>query len=139
MKLYFSCSVTGGRTQAEVYQELVAEMLTLGHEVPTAHLSDSDIVEQESLSDPAEIYARDMHWLHDSDVIVAEVTTPSHGVGYEIAMAVNQAKPVLCLYEEGCRVSKILTGNSSPNFEIHAYSSVQEARQLLREFLARKR
>jgi nucleoside 2-deoxyribosyltransferase len=135
MNIYFSCSITGGRAEEQVYQALVTEMLALGHEVPTAHLSQPDVLDLEKRSQPAEIYTRDMRWLQGCDVVVAEVTSPSHGVGYEIAIALTLKKPVLCLYERGRKVSKILTGNSSPYLKLSAYSSIDEAKEAVRGFL----
>jgi nucleoside 2-deoxyribosyltransferase len=135
MKIYFSCSITGGRKEEGIYQALVEEMLKLGYEVPTAHLSGSNIMELESLAQAEEIFNRDMNWLQDCDVVVAEVTTPSHGVGYEIAIALTSGKPVFCCYQQGRKVSKILTGNTSPNLAIRPYESVEEAKTLMREFL----
>jgi nucleoside 2-deoxyribosyltransferase len=135
MNIYFSCSITGGRAEEQVYQALVTEMLALGHEVPTAHLSQPDVLDLEKRSQPAEIYTRDMRWLQGCDVVVAEVTSPSHGVGYEIAIALTLKKPVLCLYERGRKVSKILTGNSSLYLKLSAYSSIDEAKEAVRGFL----
>lgn len=136
MNIYFSCSITGGRTEERVYQALVEEMLALGHEVPTAHLSSSDVLQAESAAQPAEIYTRDMNWLHHCDLVVAEVTSPSHGVGYEIAIALTLGKPVLCCYQKDRKISMILTGNSSPNLTLRAYGSVAEAAVIVRDFLA---
>ncbi|KAF5897383.1 2'-deoxynucleoside 5'-phosphate N-hydrolase 1, partial [Clarias magur] len=44
------------------------------------------------------IYGRDMEWLAKSEVVVAEVTQPSLGVGYEIGQAVAMKKRILCLF-----------------------------------------
>ncbi len=137
MNIYFSCSITGGRTEEENYQALVAEMLALGHDVPTAHLSQPNIMDLEMQSQPAEIFARDMRWLENCDAVVAEVTSPSHGVGYEIAVALTLEKPVLCCYQQGRKVSMILTGNSSSYLTMAAYSSIEEAKAAVREFLSR--
>jgi hypothetical protein len=40
-----------------------------------------------------------MSWLKEADVIVAEVSTPSLGVGYEIGKAEDMGKRILCLYK----------------------------------------
>lgn len=137
MNIYFSCSITGGRADEEVYQLLVAEMLRQGHTVPTAHLSSSKIVELETVVDPEEIFQRDMGWLEGCDAVVAEVSTPSHGVGYEIAVGLNLKKPVFCCYRKGRRVSKIITGNNSATLSVHEYASDGELLSRLDEFLAR--
>jgi nucleoside 2-deoxyribosyltransferase len=136
MKIYFSCSITGGRADEEIYQLLVEEMLRQGIEVPTAHLSESGIVELEKVVDAAEIYQRDMAWLRECDAVVAEVSTPSHGVGYEIALAITLGKPVLCCYRKGRKVSKIITGNDSQNLMVREYSSSGEAIIHLQKFIS---
>jgi nucleoside 2-deoxyribosyltransferase len=137
MNIYFSCSITGGRADEEIYQHLVAEMLRQGHEVPTAHLSSSEVMEMETVVDANEIFVRDMAWLEESDAVVAEVSTPSHGVGYEIAVGLALHKPVFCCYRKGRRVSKIITGNNSPTLTVHEYESHQDAVVMMNEFLAR--
>lgn len=43
------------------------------------------------------IYKRDVDWLLESDFVIAEVTQPSLGVGYELGFAEAKGKPVLCL------------------------------------------
>lgn len=45
-----------------------------------------------------DILERDMQWLAQAHVVIAEVTQPSLGVGFEIARAVTLNKPVLCLF-----------------------------------------
>lgn len=137
MNIYFSCSITGGRTEEKIYQAIVAELLALGHEVPTAHLSHANVVDVEKVAQPAEIYARDMRWLHNCDAVVAEATSPSHGVGYEIAVALTLGKPVFCCYQKERRVSMILTGNSSPTLTLCPYASEREMMTAMRSFLSR--
>ena len=135
MNIYFSCSITGGRNEEEVYQALVKEMLALGHQVPTAHLSKSNVLEVEKIAKPEEIFARDIRWLRNCDAVVAEVTSPSHGVGYEIAVALMLEKPVLCCFKKDRKVSMILTGNSSANLSLYPYESADQAVAGLREFI----
>jgi 2'-deoxynucleoside 5'-phosphate N-hydrolase len=137
MKIYFSCSITGGRNEEKVYGEMVKAMLAAGYEVPTAHLSSPDVMKMETVVDPEEIFTRDMRWLEECDAVVAEVSTPSHGVGYEIALGLTMQKPVLCCYQQGKRVSKILTGNRHPNLTLIAYDTAETAVQVVIDFLAK--
>ncbi|CAI9532062.1 unnamed protein product [Staurois parvus] len=44
------------------------------------------------------IHDRDVKWLQQADVVVAEVTQPSLGVGYELGRAVAMNKKILCLF-----------------------------------------
>jgi len=136
MKIYFSCSITGGRNEESVYQQLVETMESLGHDVPTAHLASPAVMEMEKVVLPKEIFTRDMAWLEESDVVVAEVSTPSHGVGYEVAVGLLAGKPVFCCSQAGKRVSMIITGNTSKNLTLFIYEDVQEAIGALKEFLS---
>ncbi|HNB51303.1 MAG TPA: hypothetical protein PK530_05150, partial [Anaerolineales bacterium] len=70
-----------------------------------------------------------------SEVLIAEVSTPSHGVGYEIGYALGLGKRVLCLHREGARVSKMITGNPDPNLTVCAYTSPEAGVAIMREFL----
>ena len=135
MNIYFSCSITGGRKDQPVYQFLVDALLQDGHIVPTAHLSDANIQVLETVETAEDVYQRDVEWVRGCDVLVAEVTTPSHGVGYEIALAESLGKPVFCCFEQGKRVSKMITGNPSPNFRVQSYQSPEEAVRHMQEFL----
>jgi nucleoside 2-deoxyribosyltransferase len=89
----------------------------------------------ERVVDPVEVYTRDVAWLREADALVAEVSTPSHGVGYEIALALTLGKPVLCLYRQGARVSKMITGNTEPALSVAAYADEAQAIQLMHAFL----
>ena len=137
MNIYFACSITGGRDFERIYKDLTLALLASGHIIPTAHLAESNVMAVESEISPREVYDRDMDWIRGCDVLIAEVSVPSHGVGYEIGFALGERKPVLCLYQEGRKVSKMITGNSHPNLEIKSYRSIEDASSLAHEFLRR--
>jgi nucleoside 2-deoxyribosyltransferase len=137
MDLYFSCSLTGGRQDQPVYAALVAHLQARGHRVLTAHLAEEAVLAaDDGMSAPA-VFDRDTAWLRASDAVIAEVTTPSHGVGFEIAYALERRKPVLCLARAGVRVSKMLTGIRSPDFAFQTYGTTEEAHAHMDSFLAR--
>jgi len=136
MNIYFSCSITGGREYEPVYQAITRLLLADGHEVPTAHLADPSVKDLEKKVRPRQVYERDVAWIEACDGIIAEVSTPSHGVGYEIALALNIGKPVLCLYQEGVAVSKMLTGNTHPNLKIKSYQDLEDALAAVRDFVS---
>ena len=134
MNIYFACSITGGREFQPVYEAITRALLADGHEIPTAHLAEAGVVDDEKVIAPAAVYARDVAWIRASQVLIAEVSVPSHGVGYEIAFALGLGKPVLCLYQQGRAVSKMITGNPDPNLKIASYQTVDEAVDLARKF-----
>jgi len=50
MKIYFACSITGGREDELIYQEIVEALLADGHEVPTALLATPEVMLLEGIS-----------------------------------------------------------------------------------------
>ena len=135
MKIYFSCSLTGGRRDEAAYRLIVDQLQAMGHAVLTAHLAHPQVMQEERSVDPAEIYRRDVNWIEECQALVAEVSTPSHGVGYEIALALQRGKPVLCLYREGVPVSKMITGNYSAGLELRGYRQEAEIPAILQGYL----
>jgi nucleoside 2-deoxyribosyltransferase len=135
VNIYFACSITGGREFEAVYQALTAAMLADGHEVPTAHLADTTVVQLEAVVSPGDVYRRDVNWIANADALIAEVSVPSHGVGYEIGFALHAGKRVLCLSQQGRKVSKMVSGNPDPNLTVQTYKDNQEAIALVREFI----
>lgn len=99
MKIYFAGSIRGGRNDKELYLKIIKLLRGYG-EVLTEHIGDKNVsvLGEDGLTDE-HIYNRDMAWLNESDAVVAEVTTPSLGVGYEIGK-VEGKKPVLYLFRE---------------------------------------
>lgn len=135
MKIYFSCSLTGGRRDEAAYRLIVDQLQAMGHAVLTAHLAHPQVMQEERLVDPAEVYRRDLNWIEECQALVAEVSTPSHGVGYEIALALQRGKPVLCLHREGVPVSKMITGNDSVGLELRSYRQEAAIPAMLQDYL----
>ena len=136
MNIYFACSITGGRAFETVYQEFTRALLGDGHEIPTAHLAETNVMVLEKVINPREVYDRDVTWIRACDALIAEVSVPSHGVGYEIGFALEQGKQVLCLAKEGIPVSKMITGNPAPALHVKIYQDTQEGIVIMRDFLA---
>jgi 2'-deoxynucleoside 5'-phosphate N-hydrolase len=133
MNIYFSCSLTGGRGDQPVYAAIVEWLIAQGHEVSTAHLTQPSVMVDEDTLTPEAVFARDIAWLEAADVVIAEVSTPSHGVGYEIAHAVLKGKRVLCLARQGVNVSKMVIGN--PGLTFARYAGEAEAIETVKVFL----
>jgi len=135
MKIYFSCSITGGRQDQPIYAALVEKLHAEGYTVLTAQLSSADIMEEERVIDPAVVYRRDVAWVKACDALIAEVSTPSHGVGYEIALALHLEKPVLCCYQAHRPVSKMILGNDHPLITVAEYHSLEELLEIAAKFM----
>ena len=101
MKIYFAGSIAGGRGDQALYLEIV-EMLGKHGEVLTEHIGDGSLSTfgelDKGLTDE-QIHDRDVDWLLSADVVVAEVTVTSMGVGYELGrLAQRGTGRVLALY-----------------------------------------
>ena len=135
MKIYFAGSIRGGRQDAALYEQIIQYLKSFG-EVLTEHVGDPALT---SAGDDGPndhfIHDRDLEWLQSSDVIVAEVTTVSMGVGYEIGRAVEMRKPVLCLFrgEPKYNLSAMISGCS--DVELIYYSSFGDVKKTLKKYL----
>lgn len=135
MNVYFACAITGGRDFEAIYQILVQALVEDGHVVPTAHLAKPGVIAAEAILEPQEVYTRDAGWIRECDVLVAEVSVPSHGVGYEVGFALSLGKRVLALYQEGRKISKMLNGNPDPLLSVQCYTTPETAVLQIRKFL----
>jgi len=135
MQIYFSGAISGGRDDLSVYQHIVAHIQAAGVVVPSAHVADPAVLSRESSVSPRDVYQRDIGWIEQSDAMVAEVSTPSLGVGYEVGYALRIAKPILCLYRRGLFISKMITGNPAPTLGVAAYENLGELDAHLDSFL----
>lgn len=126
IKIYFAGSIRGGRKDAELYRKLIEHLGRYGR-VLTEHLGNVNITASGEQLDAKEIYERDVRWLNESDIVVAEVSTPSLGVGYELCKAELLGIPILCLYRKsgGRTPSAMITGNKK--FKISGYVDVGTA------------
>jgi nucleoside 2-deoxyribosyltransferase len=136
MKIYFACSISGGRKDEKAYQYMVQVLIGMGIDVPTAHIAETGVEEVDAQEESRDIYERDVNWIQESDLLIAEVSTPSHGVGYEIGYALDLNKPVLCLYQKRVVVSKMISGNPHPLLTVMEYQDMTHAEEILLTYLA---
>ena len=97
--IYFSGSITGGRDDVHLYRRIVSALEEEGHRVLAGSVIATDMGATGEALDACTIFERDLRWIEEADLLVAEVSTPSSGVGYEIAAARYRYKiPVICLW-----------------------------------------
>lgn len=132
MIIYFAASILGGRQDEDIYRQLIEELRHHGA-VLTEHVADPEDVEQ-GMTD-REIHQRDMAWLETADVVIAEVTTPSLGVGYELANAEMLGLETLCLFRpsSGRRLSAMVAG--STGMQVVPYETIEDAKAAIEVFL----
>ncbi|XP_075941509.1 5-hydroxymethyl-dUMP N-hydrolase [Anarhichas minor] len=139
MKVYFCGSIRGGRDDVHIYRRIVQKLQSYGS-VLTEHVGSTEISERgEDTASGGDriIHDRDVDWLQQSDVVVAEVTNPSLGVGYELGRAVAmETKKILCLFRpsSGRRLSAMIRGaDDGDQFVVKDYRE-EEVENVLEEF-----
>lgn len=101
--IYFSGSISGGRQDVGLYRRIVVHLEAQGHLVLAGAVATESIsAGGEALVEQA-IFERDLAWIAETaaagGALVADVSVPSTGVGYEIAVArYSFGIPVIALY-----------------------------------------
>ena len=141
LKIYFAGAIRAGRDDAAIYETMITWLRSYG-DVLTEHVGDSalsvkgdDHPKGINGSGDRYIHDRDMAWLASCDLVVAEVTTPSLGVGYELGWATALQKPVLCLYRTAAERPLSAMIGGSPGIQAAAYASMNEAESIMEEFI----
>lgn len=112
LKIYFGGSIKGGRSKVEDYKKIVDYLKTIGT-VLDEHVADPNLQSSGESITSIEIYNRDVSWINECDILIAEVTVPSLGVGYEIGYAESLNKRIICLYQNDESISAMIKGNNS--------------------------
>lgn len=136
MKIYFASSILGEQGGLEDKQLIIETLKSLGHSI----LTEVIIVQDRATSDtttgvltPSQIYQRDIDWINQADLIVADVSRISLGVGYEVAWKLAHGGKVLAIAKEGQTVSSMIKGCTEPNFTFRTWKDADQLKQLLLE------
>ena len=136
---YFAGSIRGGSQDSALYKTLITHIQENHGSVLTEHVGDFTRNAQKEMNEN-EIWRKDMAWLHEADIVIAECTVTSLGVGYELGIAEKSKKPTLCLYRidevigtEMKKLSAMISGN--PFFKVIYYKSTDEAKSAIDSFI----
>lgn len=135
-KIYFACSIRAGRDDAHIYGELVQVISKYG-KVMTEIFADKSLTSAGHGKPSGDIWSKDVRWIGEADAIIAEVTNPSLGVGYEIAQAEKMSKPVLCLFRPigEKKLSAMIDG--SPHATVFEYKDIASAEHAVSAFISK--
>jgi hypothetical protein len=139
MKIYFGFTVAGDRSSLHGARKIVDVLTRMGHEVLTRHLVNDDAWEADRRITPQEVYARDMHWLHQCELFIAEVSGSTFGLGFETGYLLGAtAKTVILFYrrELADKISLLIAGNTHPNCRLVPYSDLDEIENLIAKNLS---
>ncbi len=125
MNIYFSGSIYGGRQKLESYKKLVKELAKFGKVLNEEVADDNVLISEESVSDN-DVFESLVNRLEQADVVFAEVTVPSLGVGHEIGYANSHNKRIICVYDKTVtsKITTMLRGNNK--LKIIPYTDINE-------------
>ena len=132
MTIYLACTVRGDRGAVAPLRALVAHLEREGHSVLTKHLLDDHVDAAEALLSEAAVYTRDIEWLETCDVLVADASGSSYGVGFEVGYVLGRAERseqrVVLLYraDRKDRISRLISGNAHPRCTVVAYDGIED-------------
>jgi nucleoside 2-deoxyribosyltransferase len=130
--IYLACTVRGDRGGVVAGRAICERLQRYGHQVLTTHLLADDVEASESQLTAADVYRRDLEWLSTCDVLVAEASGSSYGVGFEVGYVQGRAaltgQRIVLLYDAARRdqVSRLVAGNCDPNCTTLAYASLDD-------------
>ena len=142
MNIYLACTVRGDRGAITAARALAVSLECLGHTVLTRHLLADDVETGESALTEREVFERDLRWLDSADLLIAEASGSSYGVGFEVGYVLGRAdatgQRVLLFYDAQRRamVSRLISGNSHPRCTTYPYRDAADLLRFVETFLA---
>ena len=132
--VYFAGSIRGGRVDAALYHRIIS-YIKKTDTVLTEHIGKSNMsLTAQTRAVDTHIYEQDTTWLRSSDLLIAECTCPSLGVGYELAYAEAHNIPVFIFYDKTkSNLSAMLNGNTY--FTIISYETEEAIYPMLDKIL----
>jgi 2'-deoxynucleoside 5'-phosphate N-hydrolase len=135
MKIYFGFTVAGDRSSVVAATKIVELLEELGHDVLTRHFVREDAWQADRSISPQEVYRRDMAWLQQCDLFVAEVSGSSFGLGFETGYLLGATdKKVVLFYQRAVetKISLLVTGITHLNCRLVPYSQLEEVEDWIR-------
>ncbi len=134
MIIYCAGPIKGDTTFQKYYLEIIDFIESEGH-TPLTELI-AELPSANPLTDK-QIYKRDIKWIDGSKIMIAEISGPSLGVGFEIAYAIHHKKmPVLALVNHTVKnVSAMITGCDSNLLTVARYNNVEDLKEFIRTYI----
>src|SRR5947207_11038056 len=138
LTIYFAGAISGGRGDVAHYRDIVSALESDGYRVLAGAVAAEHVGADGERLESKAIFERDMQWIEEADVLVAEVSTPSTGVGYEIATArYRRDIPVICLYRPAYTKRCTAMVGGDRGIELIEYDDAAEMLDRLRAALAK--
>jgi nucleoside 2-deoxyribosyltransferase len=131
-RIYLSVPLVVNR-DIETAKEIARIIKTTGHEIISDWVLERD--PNGGLAE-AEVFKRDTEGVRGCDTIIAEVSTPSHGVGMELMLAHLLGKEIICAYRAGTKLSWMIRG--LPNAILIEYKNMRDLKEKLQKVFKKR-
>jgi hypothetical protein len=146
MRIYFTSSYTYANENYTLLEEIISKVKAEGN-IITKRLfkpDDETTLNKEvgrvfdfSNVDLQQTHKNLIRRIREADIVVAEVTNPSNSIGYEIATAQAEKKPILVIFNSNKteRLANFFQGNDSKLFQVSPYKNADEAVAAIKQFV----
>ena len=117
-KIYLACSLTHAPEDFKNHIAKLKDSLRHKYEV-------TDFLGLE-LGTPQDVFKHDIGGVKTCDLLLADCSHPSTGLGFEIATALYNHKPVLGVAHGDAEVSRFILGINNPLFSLVRYRDTDE-------------
>jgi len=124
LKVYFTASASHNGELIPYYKKILDNIKKQTVKIISGQqVTDRKLLEEDKKLTAEQIFHREQYFINEADLIIAEVSKPSLGVGSEIVYALSLDKPVLALVMTGYedKISPMVAGNPSENLFIEYY------------------
>lgn len=129
MEIYFCGSMTGSREKQENYEIIIDYLNTYGH-VINDFVKDKVVIDYE----PEIVFKRDSSNLNKTDILIADISVTSTGVGFELGYIYHLNKPVLVVYDENMSAPSTLP-RGADKFIVRSYKTIEDEKKIIDEFI----
>lgn len=132
MIIYLACTVRGDRGAIADLRAVADALEADGHAILTRHLLDDNVEGAESALTERAVYERDIAWLESCDVLIADASGSSFGVGFEVGYVLGRSdrtdQRVVMIYRADRRdaISRLIVGNAHPRCVTLTYENPDE-------------
>lgn len=141
MTVYLAFTVRGNRGALAAARAVSDLLRRHGHHVLTTHLLADDADVAESALTERQVYERDIEWLESADLLIAEASGSSYGVGFEVGYVLGRSSQtrqrVLLLFDAARRpsISRLIGGVAHPACTVREYATVEELQRIIESHL----
>lgn len=138
MKIYISTTIVAEEVIKKDMISLAKYLEGKGHSVNKYKLTESYDSKQTYSEDALSDYHKKMmNSIKQCDMVIAEISTKSSGLGYEIAVALNERKPIMAIYRGSEKEHSSLSLSSNPSrlLKVMSYTS-EDLHAKAEEFIA---